>query len=123
MAKRILVVDDENDARMFVKLLLENSGFKVVAAPGGKEALKILKKEKFNLVLIDFFMPKMSGRVLLKKIRADNKLKKIKCVFLTVADFPKIGLDMLKKIGISDYIKKPFDNEDILKRVKKIIGN
>ncbi len=73
MAKRILVVDDENDARMFVKLLLENSGFKVVVAPGGKEALKILKKEKFNLVLIDFFMPKMSGRVLLKKIRADNK--------------------------------------------------
>ena len=52
MAKRILVVDDENDARMFVKLLLENSGFKVVVAPGGKEALKILKKEKFCISII-----------------------------------------------------------------------
>ena len=123
MAKKILVVDDEEDIRAVVKDVLENSGFSVVIASGGKEALKLLEKEKFDLALIDFFMPEMSGRELLKKIRENSKLKKMKCALLTVATFPERGIEKLKEMGIQDYINKPFDNEDLIKRVKKMIGN
>jgi two-component system response regulator ResD len=122
MANKILVVDDEEDIRMVVKEVLESAGFKADTASGGQEALKKIKKEKFDLVLIDFFMPGMSGRELLQAIRQDSKLEKTKCALLTVANFPERGLDKLKKLKIQDYIKKPFDNDDLISRVKKMIG-
>jgi len=121
MTKKILAVDDEEDIRMVVKDVLESSGFKVDTAKGGQEALKKMKKEKFDLVLIDFFMPEMSGRELLEAIKKDSQLKKTKCAFLTVASFPERGIEKLKKLGILDYIKKPFDNEDLINRVKKML--
>lgn len=122
MTKRILVVDDEEDIRMVVKDVLENSGFSVYTVPGGKEALNVLKKEKFDLVLIDFFMPEMSGRELLKKIREDQNLKQTKCAMITVASFSDHGTDKLEKLDVDDYIKKPFDNDDLIKRVNKILS-
>ena len=122
MAKKILVVDDEADIRNSIKALLEYEGYEVWAAEDGKECLSMLKKNKFDLALIDFFMPIMSGRELAERIRADKKLKSLKIIFLTGATFSEAGMKELNKIKISDYIKKPFDNKDLVKRIKNIIG-
>jgi len=122
MAKKVMVVDDEPDLCETVKLLLEGKGFETVTALSGAEALKKLRKEPVDLVLIDFFMPEMTGRGLADEIRKDPKLKKLKLAFLTVALFGEVGREDLQKLGILDYIQKPFDNEDLVRRVKRMVG-
>ncbi len=122
MAKKVMVVDDEVDLCETVKLLLEGKGFEVVTALSGAEALEKLRKERVDLVLIDFFMPEMTGRGLTAEIRADPKLKDLKLAFLTVASFGEVGREDLRKLEILDYIQKPFDNEDLVRRVKKMVG-
>jgi len=122
MAKKIMVVDDEPDLREAMQLLLESRGFEVVTAEGGAEALEQLGKEQVDLALIDYFMPEMTGRDLAEKIRADSALKDLKIAFLTVAVFGEVGKEDLTSLGALDYIQKPFDNEDLIQRVKKIVG-
>lgn len=122
MGKKILVVDDEADVRTAIKDVLEDEGYGVSTAEAGKEALAILKKEKFDLAILDFFMPEMSGRELAEEIRKDPQIKNAKFAFLTVADFGVQGKQQLKKLDSLDYIRKPFDNEDLVRRVKKMIG-
>jgi len=121
MTKIIMIVDDEADVRQLVRELLISEGYDVITASNGEEALSKLRKARVDLVLVDFFMPGMSGRELCEKIRADAKLKDLKLAFLTVAEYGKEGHYQLKKLRISDYIQKPFDNDELIKRIKKII--
>lgn len=120
--KKIMVVDDEESIRELVSAVLENSGFHVIAVSSGEECLNELKKMQPDLILMDMMMPRMSGRETVEKIRADSKTKNLKVVFLTVARFSEVGLESLKKLNISDYITKPFENDDLIKRINKIIG-
>ena len=122
MDKKILVVDDEEDVRNAVKAVLEAACFKAITASNAIDAIKILRKEKADLVLIDMFMRGVSGRELCKEIRNDKELKNLKCAFLTVAEFSEAGREELKKMKVLDYIKKPFDNDDLVRRVKKMLG-
>ena len=92
-----------------------------VTAFNGKECLDKLKKVKPDLILLDMMIPSMSGREVCKRIRENPKTKNLKIAFLTVARFSETGKDILKKMNVLDYITKPFDNEDLIRRVKKII--
>ena len=121
MAKEILVVDDEKDIRSLVKAVLEDAGYKVRIAFDGVDAFRKLKKKLPDLVVIDMFMPRMTGRELCERIRDDKKLKKLKCVFLTVAEFLASGKKELEELEVLDYIKKPFDNKELVRRIKKIV--
>ena len=120
--KIVMVVDDEPPINKVVEDILEPEGYRVVSAVSGQEALDKLKKIKPALILIDFFMPGMSGRELCEKIRADDKLKNLKIAFLTAATFSQKGTDELKRMNVLDYIKKPFNYQDLIKRVKRMIG-
>ena len=122
MAKKILVVDDEPSLRELLKAILENEGYEIITANDGKEALKQLEKESPDLILMDMMMPGMSGREVCEKIRANPKTNKQKIVFLTVVKFSEMGLETLKGMSVLDYITKPFDNTDLVKRIKKIVG-
>jgi CheY-like chemotaxis protein len=122
MAKKILIIDDEDDIRLAVSTLLESKGFTMLEANGGKKGLAVLKKEPVDLVLCDFFMPGMNGREVLQKIRDDPSLKNTKVILLTVATFGKEGTAKLKELNVADYIQKPFENKDLIARIKKIIG-
>lgn len=117
----ILIVDDEDDIRLFVKSILENEGHAVEDAPNGKDGLSKIGGKKFDLVILDFFMPGMSGREVLEKIRADPKISSTKVIFMTVANFSTSGLEELKKLGCIDYIQKPIDNDDFVRRVAKAL--
>ena len=120
MGKTIMVIDDVEDTVDFVSTLLKTEGYETERALNGKEALAALKKmkQKPDLVLVDMFMPEMSGRELCEKIRGDEELKDIKLAFITVASFKEQGKQLLKKLDILDYIVKPFDSKDFLKRVE-----
>jgi len=120
--KTVMIVDDEKLILEVLGELLESNGFNVIKAENGKDALRMLKNMKPDLILLDFFMPGMSGREVCEKIKADKKLKKLKIVFLTVARFSNKGITELKNIGILDYMQKPFENKELIKMVKKNIG-
>jgi len=119
--KKIMLVDDEDDIRNVVKLVLDDEGYEVISTSGGEQALEKLKTVKPDLILIDFFMPNMSGLDLCKKIRADPKIQKLKCAFLTVSNFGDEGAKQLKKLNVLDYIQKPVKNEELVRRIKKIL--
>ena len=124
MVKTVMVIDDEPDLREMLNVLLKSSGYNVVSAANGKDALKILQRseQKPDLVLVDMFMPEMSGREVCEKIRADGNLKDLKLAFLTVAAFGDYGKQMLKELDVLDYILKPYDIDDLLRRINKMLG-
>jgi DNA-binding response OmpR family regulator len=121
MPKKILVVDDEPHMVELLKAILGAEGFHVVTANKGEKALELLKKEKPDLLLLDMMMPGMSGREVAEKIRANPKTKDLKIIFVTVAQFSESGREVLEKLDVADYITKPFDNSDLVARVKKVI--
>ncbi|MBU4246390.1 MAG: response regulator [Nanoarchaeota archaeon] len=122
MAKKIMVVDDEESLRELLDAVLTPEGYEVTLASDGKDCLEKLKTLTPDLILLDMMMPGLSGRETCEKIRENPKTKGLKVAFLTVARFSESGKDTLKKMQVSDYITKPFDNADLIKRVKKIIG-
>lgn len=121
MTKKILIVDDEEDILSSVKMLLESMGFKAKTVNNGNAALKLLKEEKFDLVLLDILMPEMSGREVLEAIRQTPKLKNQKVALLTVIELSRPGKEAMKKLFPVDYIQKPLDVADFKKRIKKIL--
>lgn len=122
MAKKIMVVDDEKSLQELVRAILEKEGFDVITASDGNECLGKLETVKPDLILLDMMMPGMSGREVCEKIRANPKTKGLKVIFLTVARFSEAGKNTLKKMQVMDYITKPFENEDLVKRVRKALS-
>ena len=123
MAKKtVMIVDDEPDINKVVVDILGPKGYKVVTAVSGKEALSKLKRTKPDLILIDFLMPTMSGIELCRAIRADSKLANAKVAFLTALTLSSKGMKELNSLDVMDFIKKPFDYDVLIRRVKKLIG-
>jgi len=122
--KTVMIVDDTRDTVGMVKKLLESEGYKTMDAYNGKEALDLLKKVqvKPDLVLLDMFMPEMSGREVCERIRKDDDLRDLKVAFFTVAAFRGQGRQMLRDLDVLDYIVKPFDVDDLLRRIRRMLG-
>ncbi len=121
MKKRVLIVDDEEDIRNSISYLIKRMGFESALARDGREAIRLLKNEKFDLVIMDIFMPGMSGIDCVKEIRKNPKTKNQKIVFLTVAQVVESGKEEMNKLKPADYILKPIELEDFEKRIKKIL--
>lgn len=119
--KRILHVDDEPDTLQVVKTILEKEGFKIDSVESGKNALKKVDFDNYSLIILDIMMPDMSGWDLFTRI---TKIKpEYKVIFLTVLDISEARLKKLKEHGIRDYITKPFDRDELVKRVKKALSS
>ncbi|HYK90768.1 MAG TPA: response regulator [Acidobacteriota bacterium] len=103
--KRILVVDDDRSLRHVLCSLLETAGYNVTAAGDGVEALKLLNRKKFNLVLLDIGLPLMSGLEILSRLRKKKALPKI--VVMTADDTPETVLSAVRDHAYR-YIGKPF---------------
>jgi CheY-like chemotaxis protein len=124
MAKKIMIVDDEENVLELIKAILEREGFEVIPAISGRECLDKLENGiKPDLILMDMMMPVMTGKDTVKKIREDSRTKDIKIAFLTVVRLSEVGVDELKKLGVLDYITKPFDMADLVERVRKLLGS
>jgi len=122
MPKTIMIVDDELHMIELEKAILEAAGFKTITALNGEEALKTLEKKKPDLVILDMMMPGMSGREVCEKIRKNPKTRNLRVVFVTVAMFSEIGKEQLKNMHVLDYINKPFDNDELVERIKKALA-
>jgi CheY-like chemotaxis protein len=83
MSKKILIIDDEPDIVMYLKVLLENNGFSVVTASDGQEGLELARTEMPDLVCLDIMMPRKTGVALYQEIKTDPKLKKLPCIIIS----------------------------------------
>jgi DNA-binding response OmpR family regulator len=120
MAKRILVVDDDENILSLERTILEQKGFEVTTASGGKEALRILAEQPFDLVLLDVMMPEVDGFTVCRKIKEDAKLKDLPVIFLTA----KGGGEALAEgfeSGAIMYINKPFTANKLLTIVNTML--
>jgi len=118
---RILHVDDEDDTLEVVRIILEKEGYEVVSVKRGEKALEKIKLNGFSLLLLDIMMPDMSGWELFSRIsiiRPDYRI-----IFLSILEIPAEKIKELKKAGIKDYIRKPFERNDFLARIKKAINS
>jgi len=115
---RILIADDEADIALILKLQLEDAGYRTVRARDGVEALEMLAKESFELILLDIKMPRMDGIEVLKRVRSSYPSMVV--VMMTAHGNEEIAVAAMKE-GALDYIAKPFSNEDMLKRVERAI--
>lgn len=111
---KILIVDDEEAIANLIADSLQDEGIETVLKDNGQEALEIIKKEEFNLILLDIMMPKMDGYELCRKIR---DIVTIPIIFLSAKNRTVdtlVGLEL----GADDYITKPFVVEELVARVK-----
>ncbi len=121
-AMHILVVDDYNTMRRIVRNLLKQLGFdNVDEAADGEEAFKKLNEKVFNLVISDWNMEPMTGMELLKKVRADAKLKNLPFIMVTAESKPE-NVIAAKQAGVSNYIVKPFNAETLKMKMSSVIG-
>ena len=118
--KRILYVEDDEAVATLVREILQKEGLQTEIAKNAKECFKMIKKEKYDLLLIDIMLPDMSGWELHNKLMEKNL--KTKYAFISVLPMPKEEGKDLRKIGISDYINKPFEEKDLLQRIKNILN-
>ena len=120
MQKTILFVDDSASIRELVKLSLLQAGYQVLLAGDGLEALKKLEDRKIHLVITDLHMPNMNGLDLIREIRKLDAYAYIPMLFLTTETNHELKVEA-KQGGATGWITKPFDQEKLLRTVKKVL--
>ena len=115
--KKILICDDEEGVRESLRLILEDN-YDLSFATNGDEAIKEMKKEPIDLVILDIKMPKISGLEMLKELKKIFPQTKI----IIVSGYKSVeAASEAMKNGASDYIVKPFESGDVLNKVSNII--
>ena len=119
-SKNILVVEDEQSLNKVISKRLENAGYKITSCFDGQEAINTIRKNNFDVILMDIMMPKLSGTEVLSIMKSEKIETPV--LFLTAKDSVAdrvAGLDL----GAHDYIVKPFSFDELLARVRMILRN
>ena len=127
--KRILVVDDEPDIRLFLKTVLEDNGFEVDTADNGKHALERIKDCRPDLITVDLVMPKMRGITLLSYLEKNPEWAKIPFIVVTAHAHDELGKEDFLKLKAEKiltaphtYIEKPIVASEYVKAVRIRLG-
>jgi twitching motility two-component system response regulator PilH len=130
MSKKVLVVDDDPDVRMFNLTVVEENGYTPLVAANGEEGLKLMKEERPDLVILDVLMPKQSGIRLYRELKTDKSLKDVSVVILSgIAKktflrsqkaLTEFGGDEVPEPDI--YLEKPVEPEELGQIIKDILG-
>lgn len=117
---KILSVDDSSSFRSMISFALSDAGYNVDEASDGQEGLDKAKAEDYNLVITDINMPGIDGISLLKELRSLPKYKHIPIIILTT-ESSKERKQEAKSAGATGWIVKPFDRDQLLSAVKKVL--
>ncbi|MCP3178059.1 MAG: response regulator [Desulfuromonadales bacterium] len=118
MPDRILVVDDEKIILELTSMILKSKGFEVLTAGGGEEGLRLVEEHRPSVVLLDYMMPVMDGMTVLKKIR--KSFPDTYVIMFTGKGSEEIAVELMKA-GASDYVLKPFNNQDLVERIENVL--
>lgn len=116
---RLLVVDDSVDAQELFRLHLERSGYEVVTAHDGREALEQLGREPLlpGCIIVDLLMPVMDGMELIESLRSDRRLADVPVLVVSAVDVPKPA-----RLPNTNYLRKPFRNAELLAHIEQLVG-
>jgi len=122
MAKKILIIEDEEILLNLLKNKLSEIGYEVSIAKDGVTGLKAIKEIVPDLILLDLIMPEMGGFELLEKRQEDESIKGIPIIIISNSGQP-VELDKAKRLGVSDWlIKTEFDPREVIEKVVAQIG-
>lgn len=122
MAKKILLVEDEELVIRILEKKLSEEGYEVLLARNGKEGLEVMRKEKPDLVLMDIVMPKMNGLETMEAMNNDPELKEFPVIVISNSGEP-VEIERVKELGAKDWlIKTEFDPQEIIEKVIEQIG-
>jgi two-component system, OmpR family, phosphate regulon response regulator PhoB len=130
MSKKVLVVDDDPDVRLFNVTVVEESGYTPIEAANGEEGLKLVKTEKPDLVIMDVLMPKQSGIRLYRELKTDKSLSHVRIIMLSgIAKKTFLrSQKALTEFGDKEvpepelYLEKPVEPEELAQAIEKMIG-
>jgi len=117
---KVLTVDDSRMIRTLVRKYLAPLQLEILEAADGQAGLEAAAKEKPDLIILDVNMPVVNGSEMLKLLRENPETRDLKVLMLTAESAEKLVLELIK-LGISDYIVKPFEEELLVKKVCKIL--
>jgi len=120
MPLKVLAVDDSKTIRMIVKKAFKSYDCELFEGENGVEGLAIAVRENPDLIILDITMPVMSGIEMLKKLKNEPKLKDIPVIMLT-AESGKENVMQIVKMGVKDYIVKPFKGKQLIERTQNVI--
>ena len=129
--RKVLVVDDEMDMRIFISTLLETSGYKAIIANNGEEGIQKARKHKPVAIILDVLMPKSGGIQMYREVKTDENLKNIPVIMIS-AIAKKTFLHSMQMFNSyrgqtvpepEAYIEKPPESEELLETLKKCIGS
>ena len=115
-----LIVDDYSTGRRLLKNSLQQLGFSCLDAENGNQAIVLIQQTTLDLVIADVNMPKKNGLELLKDIRANDNMKDLPVVLTILEPFVDLVSDA-KKLGMNDYLVKPFDVFTLSKKLYNVI--
>ena len=118
---RVLVVDDSPDNLSLFQAILEKKDYEVTTALNGEEALQILHKTPFDLILSDILMPVMDGFRLLQECKSDAKFQKIPFIFVTGAFLDKKDEELALQIGVTSFVRKPVEPVELIRIVESVL--
>ena len=122
MAKKILLVEDEELMVDLLRRKLSQEGYEVLIARNGEEGFKIIQEQSPDLILLDIIMPKMGGFEVMEKMVKDKSLRKIPVIVISNSGQP-VEIDKAQKLGAKDWlVKTEFDLKEVVEKVKKQIG-
>lgn len=130
MGKKVLIVDDDPDVRLFSATVVEESGYTPFEAANGEEALQMMRAEKPDLVILDVLMPRQSGVRLYRQLKTDAELRDVRVIVLSgiaKTSFLK-SQQALAEFGHGAvpepdfYLEKPVDAETLAETILKAIG-
>ena len=123
MAKKILIIEDEEIVLGLLQKKLSQEGYEVSVARDGEEGLKKMREIKPDIVLLDIIMPKMSGFEVMEEMQKDSGLKKIPVIVVSNSGQP-VEIDKARGLGAKDWlIKTEFDPQEVINKVKKQLKN
>ncbi len=119
--KKILVIEDESHVRQLVARLLEKHNYIVTAAADGLDGLRKLEELTPDLIIADVMMPNLDGLTLVKALKNRRETRNIPIIFLTAKSDPLSMIEGIN-VGAKFYITKPFQIEDVLSKVNKVLN-
>ncbi|WP_316760094.1 PleD family two-component system response regulator [Pedobacter aquatilis] len=119
MSKKLLICDDDIDIIEMLEIVLDDSGFDIITETDSKKVLELISSTKPQLVLMDLWMPVISGDQILMQMREDQNLSSIPVVIMSAA---QDGKEVASKAGANGYIPKPFDIDELMQKVNKFMS-
>ncbi len=123
IATKIVCIEDDPAMVDLFTLILSNKGYDVQSALGGQEGLKLVEKERPDLILLDLMMPDMSGWDVYQRIKSNGDLKNTPVIIVTAKAHTMDKVLGLEIARVQDYVTKPFSPEELVQRVEEVLSN